>query len=259
MKKNAFTLIEILVVIVIIGILATIGVAQFNDYQEKARFARAQAFATQLEKKIQIDFENQYLLLNMMESSLVDISSNKNNNNSSGGTITTDGTVGAYGSGKSILAPFSSGVISNLKNMPTESFTLSTWIKRNDDTDNINANTYPFYQGGGAYINVRWGLEMPDTKTFRAILSNGTKEYMEYQHPTDLNDNKWHHIAIMYDTYTKSHKFHFDGVLVKTEDRTTSAPTTILSQSPQAYIGVNSGQINMYLYNLFISTEDQSF
>ena len=48
-KKNGFTLIELLVVIVIIGILATIGVAQFNTYQEKARQAKSIAFASQID------------------------------------------------------------------------------------------------------------------------------------------------------------------------------------------------------------------
>jgi prepilin-type N-terminal cleavage/methylation domain-containing protein len=55
MKKNAFTLIELLVVIVIIGILASIGVSQFNKYQEKARIAKAQAFAAQVNKKALMD------------------------------------------------------------------------------------------------------------------------------------------------------------------------------------------------------------
>ncbi len=47
-KKTAFTLIELLVVIVIIGILATISVSTFQNYVEKARLAKTQAFTRNL-------------------------------------------------------------------------------------------------------------------------------------------------------------------------------------------------------------------
>jgi prepilin-type N-terminal cleavage/methylation domain-containing protein len=61
MKKSAFTLIELLVVIVIIGILATIGVAQFNSYQEKARLAKALAFASQVDRVLLAELTSQSL------------------------------------------------------------------------------------------------------------------------------------------------------------------------------------------------------
>ncbi|MBU1034033.1 prepilin-type N-terminal cleavage/methylation domain-containing protein [Patescibacteria group bacterium] len=43
MKKNAFTLLEILVVISIIGILVTLGTAAFSTAQKKGRDARRKA------------------------------------------------------------------------------------------------------------------------------------------------------------------------------------------------------------------------
>jgi prepilin-type N-terminal cleavage/methylation domain-containing protein len=55
-KKSAFTLIELLVVIVIIGILATIGVSQFNSYQEKARDAYRLIFAQNIERVVMAEF-----------------------------------------------------------------------------------------------------------------------------------------------------------------------------------------------------------
>lgn len=50
LRRNAFTLIELLVVIVIIGILATVSTATFGGAMEKARFAKVQAFAKQIEE-----------------------------------------------------------------------------------------------------------------------------------------------------------------------------------------------------------------
>lgn len=52
MKIKGFTLIELLITIVIIGVLSTISVATFNNYQEKARFSKATAFATKAEKQM---------------------------------------------------------------------------------------------------------------------------------------------------------------------------------------------------------------
>jgi prepilin-type N-terminal cleavage/methylation domain-containing protein len=51
---RAFTLIELLIVIVIIGVLATISVAQFNDYQTKARDAKKIVHINQLQKALQL-------------------------------------------------------------------------------------------------------------------------------------------------------------------------------------------------------------
>ena len=42
-KKPGFTLIELLVTIVIIGILATISISTFNEYQKKAQTAKAES------------------------------------------------------------------------------------------------------------------------------------------------------------------------------------------------------------------------
>lgn len=45
-------------VIVIVGILAAFSVAQFNNYQERARFAKAQAFASQVKTKMLATLED---------------------------------------------------------------------------------------------------------------------------------------------------------------------------------------------------------
>lgn len=51
-RTPAFTLIELLVVIVIIGILSAISISAFDNFVEKARFAKVQSFESQIEKQV---------------------------------------------------------------------------------------------------------------------------------------------------------------------------------------------------------------
>lgn len=54
MKKTAagFTIVELLIVIVMIAILATISMVAYNGIQQRARMAAEQAAATQAERAI---------------------------------------------------------------------------------------------------------------------------------------------------------------------------------------------------------------
>jgi len=52
MQQRGFTIVELLIVIVIIGILAAITIVAFNGVQDKAKIAAAQAAVTQANKKI---------------------------------------------------------------------------------------------------------------------------------------------------------------------------------------------------------------
>jgi len=53
-RPNGFTIVELLIVIVVIGILAAITVVAFNGVQERARFAKARSDITTLNKAIQL-------------------------------------------------------------------------------------------------------------------------------------------------------------------------------------------------------------
>lgn len=53
-KKNGFTIVELLIVIVVIGILAAITITAFNGVQQRARDASAQSATTQVYKKIEV-------------------------------------------------------------------------------------------------------------------------------------------------------------------------------------------------------------
>ncbi len=53
--KSGFTIVELLIVIVVIGILAAITIVAYNGVQDRARNAALKSEMNQLQKKIQVD------------------------------------------------------------------------------------------------------------------------------------------------------------------------------------------------------------
>jgi len=79
-KQTGFTIVELLIVIVVIGILAAITVVSFNGVQEKARLTTAQSYAAQLRRSP--DILNATAIWNFSECSgttVVDTSEARNN------------------------------------------------------------------------------------------------------------------------------------------------------------------------------------
>ena len=58
MKQNAFTLMELMIVIVIIGILATVGMVMFGGQSEKAKIAASKANLKTISKWLAVESTN---------------------------------------------------------------------------------------------------------------------------------------------------------------------------------------------------------
>lgn len=56
MKKSGFTIVELLIVIVVIGILAAISVVAYNGISQNARASSAKASAKQVSTKVELAY-----------------------------------------------------------------------------------------------------------------------------------------------------------------------------------------------------------
>lgn len=53
-QKHGFTIVELLIVIVVIGILATIGVVAYNGISARAKVAQKKSEVSQIQKQIEV-------------------------------------------------------------------------------------------------------------------------------------------------------------------------------------------------------------
>jgi prepilin-type N-terminal cleavage/methylation domain-containing protein len=209
-KKSAFTLIELLVVIVIIGILATIGVAQFNGYQEKARFAKAQAFAAQADTALRaaavVNGNGFPLRLDFDEGSGTtsqDTSGSGNDLNwgSSGFTWEED----VFGlSGSSLKLTNRRIDLLDVVNMPREEVTFSLWVNLAVLPDDYNHPILLSNGLGGIFIYGSGALEF--------VLPESNKLRVE----SVIVPGKWYHILASY--RDGQARLYLDGMLVSQMD-----------------------------------------
>lgn len=205
MKKSAFTLIELLVVIVIIGILASFGAAQFNDYQVKARLAKAQAFASQLTKVMEAKSAataTPKTFAYTFEGDVnQDLSIQNNDLNCASSTTSTDTP---YGIGRSLVLNSTTGArclrTTNTKNLPSGNLTISFWLKPGSVSSHL-VRTSRFFI---LYSSINEALQFGVGERYGSMNSFNK----------NLQDGSWHHIAATYGG--SALKLYLDGNLVDT-------------------------------------------
>jgi prepilin-type N-terminal cleavage/methylation domain-containing protein len=248
MKKSAFTLIELLVVIVIIGILSTIGVAQFNTYQEKARFDKALAFAAQAEKILLANVtanEKQAVAIykfdgdtgtNITDSSGYKQSLIMNPAYHSFSTATPDGNGQA-------LNTNNQAITANLtKKNWNNQLTFMSWIYWNSDN------------GGAVPLSIYDGLA---TSNFYITADNRIEflyasqtESQVYSSPNKFQTEKWHHVLGTFDG--QQTRLYLDGNIIST--RTATAPLAAHQADVSITLGYTPGSAGFdgMLDNIYI-------
>jgi prepilin-type N-terminal cleavage/methylation domain-containing protein len=199
-KKSAFTLIELLVVIVIIGILATIGTAQFNDYQERARFAKALTFSRQVSTKMDTFLEKKIGYWPIEKNITPRLDYSGNDNDLVPGQVTTvsddcfhhsskyceritqNGSYRYESLGNNVSFP------NNLDGDFTE-FTISYWIKGDPNTAGTG------FHFSGSDFSVYTGLYSDGRVAFS--MNNPAQVNIYSDEKTTLGN--WTHLAFSYD------------------------------------------------------------
>lgn len=219
-EQAGFTIVELLIVIIVIGILAAITIVTFSGIQERARFASAASYAAQIKRSP--DILDATAIYNFDDctngaTSILDISE-KNNTATVVGTASCS-TDTPTGSGKS----FSFDGLTHLTTpaqIGSSFYIKSVWVKMascgtaqnfiSTTTSNSGAVLYNCnnVQGGhnGSWITVSSGIS--------------------------IGDNKWHHLVMKYE----------NGILTLIIDGKTVASGTVAAPSLLAnQIGAYNG------------------
>lgn len=219
MKQKAvgFTIVELLVVIVIIGILAAVTMVAYNGIQDRTRMSTAQSYAAQIRRTPDASNAIAYYDFDQGSGATIPDRSDQNNPGTVAGT-TAYSTDTPSGTGRSFSFNGSTKITTSIALMASYYY-KSAWIKVGTSCANVisaNSGTSDaFYLPTGTCI-----LNAGNNNSFGQVVDT-----------VALNDGKWHHVAVEYTASTTTLKLWRDGKLVATNTSAT-APTGISSTTP---------------------------
>ncbi len=227
-KQTGFTIVELLIVIVVIGILAAITIVAYNGVKERARVVSAKAFASQIARR-----------------DLADAAAYWQMNECSGNTIQSqaEGSVTGQIVGTALWSadtPNGSGCSLQLNGttrattpvqLGADYYLKSAWIKLATCTGNNNIISSP-----DASTSTDAPLYAPNC---RLNAGHNAGSYGRVQSPNTLSANKWYHVAVEFNNGT--YRLYEDGKVVAT---TTGHPPVTLGD-PGVNIGAHRNGSNM--------------
>lgn len=219
--SKAFTIVELLIVIVVIAILAAISIVAYNGIQDRARLSSAKAYQAQLLRSPDVLKATAMYNFDDCSGSTVRDSSEPTNNGTIVGTVSWSSDTPS-GSGCSLYLNGSSRVDTAAR-IDASYYIKAAWVKI---TNCSPSNNIISGQGSAFY-----------SCTLRAG-HNGS--WSSANGGNVLNDGKWHYVSLLYSDSTL--KMHVDGKLVATSG-SISAPSDLTNQ-----IGALSGGNNFTGY-----------
>ena len=207
--RKGFTIVELLIVIVVIGILAAITIVAYNGIQERARLASAQAFASQVTKRDMADAIGYWTFDECSGTTVKDSSGNGTN-----AAYAISGTVGwstDTPSGGGCSLSFNSTTYINTGITLSNNYYLkAAWIKTSAPAGamNIISSAVASPNGSALYLN-----------NFK-LATGHNNAWSDVMDTKALNDGKWHYVAA---EYTKNAsgtngtmKLYVDGTMAVT-------------------------------------------
>ncbi|MFA5232429.1 MAG: LamG domain-containing protein [Candidatus Paceibacterota bacterium] len=246
--NKSFTLIEILVVIVIIGIISAFIIVSMAGVSDKARIAKGQAFSNSLKNSLMLNLVSEWRLDDASGTTAQDHWGANPGTwfGAGGGSYTSPswrtasecvsgGCLAFDGTDDYVQVPGSNVSTSNLA--ITGAITLSVWVKFND------AGTYQSIVGRGRPFsgNGNYGYSLARSSNNRAyFITCDTTTVESGTYSLAITNTNWHFVAGTWDgtTNTNGKKIYIDG---KLEGQGTS--TFSLMGQPSFYFrtGIDGG------------------
>lgn len=204
-RQGGFTIVELLIVIVVIGILAAITIVAYNGIQERARLASAQAFATQLKRQYLQNAKGYWALDECSGTSVGSQDESLAHGTIVGTAIWSTDTPSGSGCSLSLNGTTR---VTTPATLSASYYLKAAWVKFASCTGNNNIISSPDIGGTDA------PLYAPSCRVRAGHHDGTTLNYSRVMSPNTLVAGKWYHIAVEFDNGT--YKLYEDGKVVAT-------------------------------------------
>lgn len=186
-KRHGFTIVELLIVIVIIGILAAITIVAYNGISERARLAAATQYDSSLKDRYLSDAVGYWNFDECSGSKVTNTASNAPTPSSSITGTATWSTDTPTGSGCSLSFNGSTSIDTGVT-LSNTFYSKSAWIKStsSNSAQNILSDSSSSSSDDAFFL----------ANGYAAAGHNSNWYYVSY--PPVLNDGKWHFVGVTF-------------------------------------------------------------
>lgn len=226
MMRRGFTVVELLIVIVVVGILATLTIISYGGVQENARIAKAQQFESQLLHRYGAYATGRW--------NFDDCSGSSVRNDALGTSDTITGTatwITSTPSGSGCALTFNGATrIETQADLKSSFYVKSAWVRLQAAPCTASNNVISQAVSGGANA----AFYIPSC----SIQAGHNGAWGTINPGINIGDGKWHHLALIWETGVL--KLYVDGAL-RTSANAAAAP------SPLGYVAIGAHSGGNYL------------